>query len=132
MDLKVIRYQNYGCTDSTVANNDPYDNNFYWSFYELSNKLIISLLYVENLKFKKPFSSSYEFTYAESKLKNGDCIKYIFGQDFFKWFNLNPSVNDLEELKYPNEKEKQCVKIFFRENILSYKEVVSDVMYVKN
>ena len=29
MKLKVVKYQNYRCTVSSVGNNDPYDNNFF-------------------------------------------------------------------------------------------------------
>ena len=121
MDLKVIRYQNYGCTDSSVANNDSYDNNFYWSFYELSNGKIISLQYVENLTNNIITSHDYEFNHANN---------YQFGQDFLKWFNGLKPVKDLKELKFPSKKEKECVKDFFDKNILKTKELQTNIINV--
>ena len=75
MNLKVIRYKNYGCTMSSMPGKDIYDNNFFWSFYELNNGEIIVLNYVENLTNNKVTSNSYEFNYAKHELKSGKIIK---------------------------------------------------------
>jgi len=32
MNLKVVRYKDYGCTMSSMPDEDIYDNNFFWSF----------------------------------------------------------------------------------------------------
>ena len=42
MSLKVVRYKNYGCMIESEENEDPYDNRFFWSFYELNNGKIIA------------------------------------------------------------------------------------------
>ena len=120
-NFKVVRYKNYGNTDSSVPDESIYDNHFYWSFYELSNGKIISLQYVENLTNNKASSYDYEFSYANN---------YQFGQDFLKWFNGLKPVKDLKELKFPSKKEKECVKEFFDKNILKTKELQTNIINI--
>lgn len=48
---------------------DPYDNKFFWSFFELSNGKIVDLQFVENLTKGKVTSIDYFFGYAKSELK---------------------------------------------------------------
>tara|TARA_B100001093_G_C26821561_1_gene1012098 strand:- start:139 stop:306 length:168 start_codon:yes stop_codon:yes gene_type:complete len=40
---------------------DPYDNKFFWSFFELSNRKIVDLQFVENLTNGKVTSIDYFF-----------------------------------------------------------------------
>jgi len=139
MNLKVVRYKNYGLTMSSMPGKDIYDNNFFFSFYELNNGEIIVLNYVENLTNNKVTSNSYEFSYANYELKSGKIINYEFGnakainkkemsKEFFDWFDSEPPAKDIKELKFPNKKEKKCVKEFFIKNILKTKEVATDVI----
>ena len=141
MNLKVIRYKNYGCTMSGGEKNDVFQHKFYWSFYELNNGEIIVLDYVKNLKNNRVTSNSYEFSYANYELKSGKIINYKFGnakainkkemhKEFFDWFDSNPPAKDIKELCYPAENEEKCVKEFFIKNILKTKEVATDVVNV--
>jgi len=113
MNLKVVKYQNYGCTMSSECDDTIFSHKFYWSFYELSSGQLIVLNFIENLKNGSVSSNNYEFSYANSVLKNNSVIKYKFGQDFYEWFESLPSVNDLKSIKFPTNEEKECVKRFF-------------------
>ena len=141
MNLKVIRYKNYGRTMSSMPGKDIYDNNFFFSFYELNNGEIIVLNYVENLTNNKVTSNSYEFSYANYELKSGKIINYEFGnakainkkemsKEFFDWFDSEPPAKDIKELKFPNKNEEKCVKEFFIKNILKTKEVATNIVNV--
>ena len=141
MILKVIKYKNYGCTMSSMPDEHIYDNNFFFSFYELNNGEIIVLNYVENLTNNKVTSNSYEFSYANYELKSGKIINYKFGnakainkkemhKEFYDWFDSEPPAKDIKELKFPNKNEKKCVKEFFIKNIRKTKEVATDVINV--
>ena len=48
MSLKVVRYKNYGCVMCSEESKDPYENKFFWSFFELSNGEIIDLNFFSN------------------------------------------------------------------------------------
>jgi len=139
MILKVLRYKNYGKTDSSFPDQDIYCNHFYWSFYELNNGKIISLHFVENLTNGKLSSSDYFFGYTKSELKNGEIIEYNFGnaepntkefsKEFFDWFNSIPPINDCKEIIWPTNDEEICVKEFFNKKILNNKEVQTNVVF---
>ena len=128
MNLKVIRYKNYGCTMSSMPNENIYDNKFFWSFYELNNGKIIDLQFVENLTNRKVTSVDYSFFYSKSELKTGEIIEYKFGnaepntkeisKEFYDWFYAQPPAKDLKELIRPSKDEEKCVKEFFNKNIL--------------
>lgn len=139
MNLKVIKYKNYGCTMYGGEKNDAFQHKFYWSFYELNNGEIIVLNYVKNLKNNKVTSNSYEFSYANYELKSGKIINYKFGnakainkkemhKEFYDWLDAEPPAKDIKELKFPDKNEKKCVKEFFIKNIRKTKEVATDVI----
>ena len=140
MSLKVIRYKNYGCMIESGESEDPYDNRFFWSFFELSNGEIIDLNFTENLKNGKVSSIDYHFAYTKHELKNGEVIEYKFGNakpntkeisdEFFDWFDSLPPAKDIKELSYPSENEEKCVKEFFDKNILETKEVATNIVNV--
>ena len=118
----------------------PYDNKFFWSFFELSNGKIIDLQFVENLTNGKVKSIDYFFGYAKSELKTGEIIEYKFGNsrpntrefsnEFFDWFDATPPVKDCKELIWPTKEEEKCVKDFFDKNILKIKEVPTKIINV--
>ena len=134
----VIKYKNYGFTDSSIPDNNIYDHNFYWSFYELNNGKIIHLEFVENLTNGMVTSVDYFFGYPKSELKSGEIIEYKFGnaepntqemsKEFFDWFNANPPVKDCKDLIWPTKDEEKCVKDFFNKNILKNKEVQTNII----
>tara|TARA_B100001029_G_C14889851_1_gene354773 strand:+ start:69 stop:497 length:429 start_codon:yes stop_codon:yes gene_type:complete len=139
MNLKVIKYKNYGCTMESEEDETPYGNKFFWSFFELNNGKIIVLNYIENLKNNRVISNSYEFSYANYELKSGKFINYEFGntkainkkemhKEFYDWFDSNPIAKDIKELKFPSKNEKKCVKEFFIKNIRKTKGVSTNTI----
>ena len=66
MNLKVIKYKNYGCQMTSEDDEDQ----FYFSFYELNNGEIIELTLIENFKDNKLNATQFEFSYTKMKLKN--------------------------------------------------------------
>ena len=139
MILKVIRYKNYGCTMEREEDDTPYNNKFYWCFFELNNGEIIDLQLVENLKNKKIRDISYDFSYAKEELKTGQIHEYKFGNakpntrefsnEFFDWFdNLSPIKNLKDNREWPTKEEEKCVKEFFDKHILKTKQVATNTV----
>ena len=140
MKLKVVKYKNYGCMMESAESEDPYDNRFFWAFFELNSKEIISLMLVENIKNKKIIDIDYQFNYGKEELKTGETHEFKFGNakpnsrelsnEFFDWFdNLSP-VKNLKENKRlhifngggPTKKEIKCVKSFYDHTLLETRE----------
>ena len=63
---------------------------FYWSFFELSNRKVISLLLTETFKNNKLIHSDLNCHYTKC---------YKFGDDFFVWFDktFSPKERNLED-----------------------------------
>ena len=140
MDLKVIRYKNYGCTLTGGGSSDNWEDKFYFSFYELNNGNIIELNLFQSFKENKLILSQYDFSNTKDELKNGEVIEYKFGNakpntkeisdEFFDWFDSLPPAKDIQELSCPSENEEKCVKEFFNKNILETKEVATNIVNV--
>ena len=139
MSLKVVRYKNYGCMIESGESKDPYDNRFFWCFFELSNGKIIDLQLVENLKNKKIRDIDYDFSYAKEELKTGKIHKYKFGNakpntrdfsnEFFDWFdNLSPIKDLKDNREWPTKEEEKCIKEFFDKNILKSRELQTNIV----
>ena len=142
MILKVIRYKNYGCTMEREEDETPYNNKFYWCFFELNNGEIIDLHFTENLTNGKVTSINYDISYSKSELKNGEIRIYKFGnaepntkemsKEFFDWLDASPPVIDLKNNFAPYEDEEKCVKEFFDKHILKTKEVATNIIYLNH
>tara|TARA_B110000003_G_scaffold34158_1_gene31548 strand:+ start:374 stop:796 length:423 start_codon:yes stop_codon:yes gene_type:complete len=140
MDLKVIRYKNYGCTLTGGGSSDNWEDKFYFSFYELNNGNIIELNLFQSFKEDKLILSQYDFSNTKHELKNGEVIEYKFGNakpntkeisdEFFDWFDYLPPAKDIQELSCPSENEEKCVKEFFNKNILETKEIATNIVNV--
>ena len=111
-------------------NPDDGEDRFYWSFYELSTGVLISLHHIEYWKDNKTLGYDLECYYANSELKNGELIRYEFSQDFFDWFDSKPPVRDLKELTYVTDEEKKCVKDFYVNHVMNEKDKKTDVIDV--
>ena len=129
MELKVIKYKNYGRTMTGPADKESdWENKFYWSFYELSNGNIINLHYTENWEKDKFIDDDYDYSYTKDELKNGEIISYEFGdakaddidamsKEFFDWFESLPPFSDIKNPTRPSLEEEKCIKEFFKKNI---------------
>ena len=150
MKLKVIKYKNYGCMmESEELDNDPYDNRFFWAFFELNNKETVSLMLIENLKNKRITNIDYEFHYPKEELITGKIHEYKFGNakpnsrefsnEFFDWFdNLSP-IKKLKENKKlhnfngggPTKEEQKCVKNFYDNYLFKKREKATNLVFLK-
>ena len=128
MKINVVRYKNYGCTMTGGDNAEDVRQKFYWSFHELNNGKVIVLNHTENLENGKLIDNQFDCTYGSSELKNGEIIKYRFGnakpddvnamsKEFFDYFDSNPPVKDLKSLEYPTKDEEKCVIEFYKKYI---------------
>ncbi len=137
MTLKVIRYKNYGCQMKSEDDEDQ----FYFSFYELSNGEIIELTLFQSLN-EGVIIDQYEFSYTKMKLKCGKIINYKFGnakandeegmsKEFYKWFDSSPPAVDVIDWFTLNDEEERCVKDFYMENIGPIKHIKTNTMDVK-
>lgn len=121
MTLKVIRYQNYGCTmigeeENTVDNKDK----FYFCFFELSSGKIINSQFIEYWKGDKYIGFDLHF-YPEN------C--YEFGQEFHQWFErtFDEEIDDIDPLSRDEEK---CVESFFFKQIEDKRHEKTKIIYV--
>ena len=128
MNLKVIRYKNYGCTFTGPDEDLDWENKFYYSFYELNNGKIICLHQTENWKRGKLIDIDISFFNTSKKLKTGQIFNYKFGKakadnenemslEFFNWFESIPPVNEIKYNEILDKKEKNCVKGFYNKFI---------------
>lgn len=112
---------------------DDWKHQFYWSFHELNNGKVIVLNHTENLVNGKLIDNQFDCTYGSSELKNGEIIKYRFGnakpddvnamsKEFFDYFDSNPPVKDLKSLEYPTKDEEKCVIEFYKKYIIDKKD----------
>jgi hypothetical protein len=73
MSLKIVRYRNYGkrlwsdpnFVDPLTGKRDECTNDFYFSFFELNNGKVISVMFVENLRSNKLTSTQFDCHYTE-------------------------------------------------------------------
>ena len=93
--------------DGGEEDNSKFKNKFYWTFFELSNGKIISLLNNVDYEFEKITCSNISCHYTEC---------YKFGDDFFVWFDKTFSSKE-RNLEDPNKEEVYLVEDFFRKNI---------------
>ena len=125
---------------------DPYDNRFFWCFFELNNGKIINLFLAENHKNKKIKDIDYDFQYSKEELKTGKIHEYKFGNaepntrefsnEFFDWFDKLSPVKNLKENKElhnfkgggPTKQEIKCVKKFYNKTILKTREAATNTL----
>lgn len=148
MKLEVFKYKNYGCMmESEELDNDPYDNRFFFAFFELNNKHTVEIMLIENYKNKKIRNIDYQFYYPKEELKTGKIHEYKFGNakpntrefsnEFFDWFdNLSP-IKKLKENKKlhnfngggPTKEEVKCVKNFYDKNLFNKREKGTNIVF---
>lgn len=129
MSLHVKSYKNYGKMMSSDTTKERYEN-FYFSFYHLSNDRVIELQCVEYIKNGKVKESDLFFHETKFELKNGKKINYFLGQDFFEWFNLSPPIIQIKNSTPPSKEEVMCVKKIFYDYVDKVREKKTDIISV--
>ena len=97
--------------------NDTKKDNFHWSFYQLNSEKTIVLEHIEYFDKDVKISEDFNFSYGKIKLKNGKEHIYKFGQDFYKWFDSLPTIDETSRYSPPSKHEKKVVKKFYLKNI---------------
>ena len=119
MVLKILRYKNYGCTmGSSKKEGSIFEDKFYWSFFELNNGKTISLN--NNVNYKQN-----EIIHSEISCHYTQC--YIFGEDFFVWWEKTFKNNN-KEIKYISRQEEELVVNFFKKNIEYKREIKTEII----
>lgn len=148
MKLEVFKYKNYGCMmESEELDNDPYDNRFFFAFFELNNKHTVEIMLIENYKNKKIRNIDYQFYYPKEELKTGKIHEYKFGNakpntrefsnEFFDWFDSLSPIKKLKENKKlhnfngggPTKEEVKCVKNFYDKNLFNTREKGTNIVF---
>ena len=125
------------------SDNDDYEHKFYWSFYELNNRKIIVLNHTEYWENDKLIDNEFSYSYGCSELKNGEILKYEFGdakpsdanamsKEFFNFFDSLPTIKDLKFLRYPTKKEEKCVEAFYKKKIMAEKDKKTNITLLKS
>ena len=93
---------------------------FYWSFFELNNGKIISLNNNVIYKFDK-------ITHSDIGCHYTQC--YIFGDDFFDWWDKT-MCDPNKDLGYPDDEEEKLIITFYKKNIENNREIKTDIIYL--
>ena len=103
---------------SITKKKDEYTNEFFWIFFELNNGKIISMHFVENLKNNKLNSTDMFCNYTSH---------YKFEEDFYVWWDRDIKNID-DALGYITKEEEALVKIFFKENIETTRNIKTEAI----
>jgi len=95
-----------------------FEDKFYWSFFELNNGKTISLN--NNVNYKQN-----EIIHSEISCHYTQC--YIFGEDFFVWWEKTFKNNN-KEIKYISRQEEELVVNFFKKNIEYKREIKTEII----
>ena len=117
------------------------EDQFYFSFYELSNGEIIELMLFQSDN-EGVIVEQYEFSYTKMKLKSGEIRNYKFGnakandeegmsKEFYKWYDSYPPALEVIDWFALYEEEEKCVKDFYLKHIEPTKVVKTDNIEVK-
>ena len=117
------------------------EDQFYFSFYELSNGEIIELMLFQSDN-EGVIVEQYEFSYTKMKLKSGEIRNYKFGnakandeegmsKEFYKWYDSYPPALEVIDWFALYEEEEKCVKDFYLKHIEPTKVVKTDNIDVK-
>ena len=102
--LKIIKYKNHGiCMIGGEKNKDH--EKFLFSFFELSNKKVVSLMIVENWHKEKLIDDEYNCCYTNHELE----------QPWDKWWESTFKDN----LKLTDSETHEFIKIFFKKILYS-------------
>ena len=102
--LKVIKYKNHGiCLRG--GEKEEHHHKFLFSFFELNNKKVVSLMIVENWYKKKLISDEYNCCYTKHELD----------QPWNKWWESTFKDN----LMLIDSETHEFIKIFFKKTLYS-------------
>lgn len=120
MNLNIIKYKHHGYTINGDEKTQNIKDLFYWSFFELSNRKVISLLLTETFKDNMLIHSDLNCHYT-------NC--YIFGEDFFDWWDKTMGEQN-KDLGYPNDEEEKLIIKFYKKNIEINRDIKTDIIYL--
>jgi len=113
MELKIVRYKNYGGVISTEGESTI----MYWSFFEISNGKVIATNYID---YKNTNCNDLEFHYTEC---------YNFGEEFFAWWDKTMVDGD-KDLGYPSKDEEELIELFWYKNIEVNRNVKTEIICI--
>ena len=102
--LKVIKYKNHGIC-FYGGEKEEHHNKFLFSFFELNNKKVVSLMIVENWHKDKLISDEYNCCYTNHELD----------QPWNKWWKSTFEDN----LKLTDSETHEFIKIFYKKTLYS-------------
>ena len=102
--LKVIKYKNHGIC-FYGGEKEEHHNKFLFSFFELNNKKVVSLMIVENWYKEKLIDDEYNCCYTNHELE----------QPWDKWWESTFKDN----LKLTDSETHEFIKIFFKKTLYS-------------
>tara|TARA_B100000427_G_C15505192_1_gene593596 strand:+ start:296 stop:640 length:345 start_codon:yes stop_codon:yes gene_type:complete len=111
--LKVVKYINYG-TCMYGGERDKDHQKFLFSFFELNNKKIISVMLAENWNKKQLIDYDFNSCFTE----------YTFGQKWDKWWETTFK----DSLSSIDDDSHIFIKTFFMKNVYPYRYEASDVI----
>ena len=102
MKLKILRSHDYGNVLNSDRNSNYY-HTFYFSFFELNNGSLISVLKIENFKLNKLIHTELQYNYVND---------YKMGEDFSIYWERSFD-NPKKIMKNPSKKEIELIEEFY-------------------
>ena len=106
MELKVLRSHDYGNVLNSDRNSNYY-HKFYFSFFELNNGSLISVMKIENFKTHKLIHTELQYNYVND---------YKMGEDFSIYWERSFN-KDLNKIKHPDKAEKILIKSYLNSSL---------------
>ena len=122
MSLRIVRYRNYGMAMQAEPNkNNIITHNFYWCFFELSNRAIIDVHYTENYDENGvDIGDDYIISYQED---------YSFNFSFREWFK-GTFKKPAKPFYQVSGEEYDLVKEFYIQNIYKIRDTITGIEYI--
>lgn len=99
MELKILKSHDYGNVLNSDRNSNYYDK-FYFSFFELNNGSLVSVMKIENFETYKLIHTELQYNYVNN---------YKMGEDFSIYWERSFE-NPKKIMKTPSKKEIGLIK----------------------